>query len=369
MKRIRVLIIEDSPVIRQFLEHVIGSDPRLEVAAAVGSAEEGIEILHQTSPDVVSLDIRLPGMNGFEATRKIMSEKPTPIVVCSASVEAEDLKITMNALRAGALAVVEKPVGTTHGEYQALAQDLCTQLVIMSDVKVVRQRAFTFRQPLPSSKGTATPVLRRDSQMVGRPIRIVGIGASTGGPNAVVKVLTDLGTGFRLPILLVQHMMPSFLEGFVTWLDSVTPFSAVIAKQGEVPSPGKVYVAPVDRHIELDGNCILISSKPTASSQRPSATTLFASMARTAGPDGLGILLTGMGDDGADGLLQLRSIGGFTIAEHESSAVVYGMPKAAVDRGAACECLPLEEIGPRVLHTIQVGQEVPNGRLSPGSHS
>ena len=216
MKKIRVLIIEDSQVIRQFLEHIIGSDPRLEVAAAVGSAEEGLEILHQVSPDVVSLDIRLPGMNGFEATRKIMSEKPTPIVVCSASVEAEDLNITMNALRAGALAVVEKPVGIARAEYQALAQRLCTQLAIMSDVKVVRQRAFAAKEPILPPKRTAPPVLRRDPLMAGVTgnIKILGIGASTGGPNAVVRILTNLGTDFQLPVLLVQHMMPSFLEGF-----------------------------------------------------------------------------------------------------------------------------------------------------------
>jgi two-component system, chemotaxis family, protein-glutamate methylesterase/glutaminase len=371
MKKIRVLIIEDSQVIRHFLEHIIGSDPRLEVAAAVGSAEEGMESLHQVSPDVISLDIRLPGMSGFEATRKIMNEKPTPIVVCSASVESEDLRITMNALRAGALAVVEKPVGTTHADYQMLAQRLCTQLVIMSDVKVVRQRASANSKSDPKLTKTATPVFRPEALTLpdSRAIRVVGIGASTGGPNAVVRVLTDLGPDFHLPILLVQHMMPTFLDGFVSWLSSVTPFPVAVAKHGEVASPGKVYVAPADRHIELEGLRIVISSKELASLQRPSATTLFASMARTARSQGVGILLTGMGDDGADGLLELRRAGGYTVAEHESTAVVYGMPKAAVDRGAACECLPLEEIGPRVLQRIQLGQEVRNGQFSPGSHS
>src|ERR1700686_3276581 len=140
MKRIRVLIVEDSQVIREFLQHIIARDPRLEVAGAVESAEEALRVFGQSAPDVVSMDIRLPGMNGFEATRWIMSENPTPIVVVSASVGAEDLKITMNALRAGALAVVEKPVGTTHADYEILAERLCTQLVIMSQVKVVRQR-------------------------------------------------------------------------------------------------------------------------------------------------------------------------------------------------------------------------------------
>src|SRR5580698_4172507 len=139
MKKIRVLIVEDSSVIRQFLEHIIARDPRLEIAGAVETAEEALRILERVSPDVVSMDIRLPGMNGFEATQKIMRERPTPVVVVSASVEKADLQITMNALRAGALTVLEKPVGTTSAEYEAMAQKLCTQLAIMSQVKVVRR--------------------------------------------------------------------------------------------------------------------------------------------------------------------------------------------------------------------------------------
>src|ERR1700722_6938506 len=140
VKKIRVLIVEDSIVIRELLEHIVGNDPRLEVAAAVGSAEEALRILERVSPDVISMDIRLPGMNGLEATRRIMAERPTPIVVVSASVENEELQIPMNALQAGALAVLEKPVGTTSGEYESMAHNIGTQLAIMSEVKLVRRR-------------------------------------------------------------------------------------------------------------------------------------------------------------------------------------------------------------------------------------
>jgi two-component system chemotaxis response regulator CheB len=368
MRKIRVLIIEDSRVIREFLEHIIASDPRLEVAASAESAEEGIEILDEVSPDVISLDIRLPRMNGFEATRRIMSEKPTPIVVCSASVEAEELNITMNALRAGALSVVEKPVGSTHADYQRLAQTLCAQLAIMSEVKVVRQRSFGSDGRLSVARTTDERAMTSRFPAAGADIRIVGIGASTGGPSAIVRLLTDLGEGFPLPVLLVQHITSTFLDGFVRWLDGVTPFSAVIAVHGEVPRPGKAYLAPADHHIELEGKRISISNGAPASFQRPSATTLFESLARSAGSAGIGILLTGMGDDGADGLLELRRAGGYTIAEHGSTAVVNGMPKAAVDRGAARECLPLDEIGPRILQLVQACKEVPDGRISSSSH-
>jgi two-component system, chemotaxis family, protein-glutamate methylesterase/glutaminase len=359
MKKIGVLIVEDSAVVRQLLEHIIGGDPRLEIVAVATSAEEALEILQHISPDIISLDIRLPGMNGFEATRRIMRDKPTPIVVCSASVEAEDLKITMTALRAGALAVVEKPVGTTRDDYERIARTLCTQLAIMSEVKVVRQRGFTAAASRTSRKDVQRHTARSSAREThGTPLRVLGIGASTGGPNAVVQVLTDLGPRFPLPVLLVQHMMPSFLAGFASWLESVTPFRAVIARNGEIVVSGTVYLAPPDYHLQLEADRIRLTQDPPASLQRPSATVMFQSMARTLGDSGLGILLTGMGDDGADGLLELRRAGGYTVAEHESTAVVYGMPRAAVDRGAACDCLPLNDIAPRIRELVSAALEV-----------
>ena len=358
MKKISVLIVEDSMVVKELLLHIIGADPRFHIIGAAASAEEALEILDRHSPDVISLDIRLPGMNGFEATRRIMRDKPTPIVVCSASVQSEELNITMNALRAGALAVVEKPVGTTRSDYDRLANTLCTQLAIMSDVKVVRQR--TFADPLEKSrKAVAQPRTPRVTPAIpAKPFRVLAIGASTGGPNAVVQVLTGLGVGLPVPVLLVQHIMPTFLEGFVSWLGAVTPWRAVIAKDHEVAVAGTVYQAPPEHHLEIYGDRIRLTRHAPIAAQRPSATVMFQSVARTVGELAVGILLTGMGDDGADGLVELREAGGYTVAEHESTAVVYGMPKAAVDRGGASECLPLPDIAPRVLELAALTQEV-----------
>src|SRR6266853_1586155 len=196
MKKISVLIVEDSKVIREFLEYIIGQDPRLEVAGSVGSAEEALRLLHQVAPDVVSMDIRLPGINGFEATRRIMAERPTPIVVVSASVESEDLQITMNALQAGALTVLEKPAGTTSAEYESLAERLCTQLAIMSQVKVVRRHSGA-RVHQRTERGPAH---------IPGGYRMLGIVSSTGGPSALVHLLDGLGPDFPLPIALVQHI-------------------------------------------------------------------------------------------------------------------------------------------------------------------
>ncbi len=353
MKRIRVLIVEDSKVIREFLEYIIGQDPRLEVVGAVYTAEEALRILARVSPDVISMDIRLPGMNGFEATRRIMSERPTPIVVVSASVECQDLKITMNALQAGALTVLEKPVGTTSADYEALSQRLCTQLAIMSQVKVVRRHASTRpapTRPAPRAERPAT-ALRGD-------YRMLGVVSSTGGPAALVHLLGSLGPGFRLPIALVQHITTSFLEGFAAWLESSCPFSVVIVKDRTRLQPGTVYLANRDRHLRVFAGYVQVDGGDPVCAQRPSGTVLFESVADSYGRQAIGVLLTGMGDDGAQGLLRIRNEGGYTIAEHESTAVVYGMPGEAVRLGGACESLPLPEIAPRILDLTFSKKEV-----------
>lgn len=357
MKRIRVLIVEDSAVVREFLQYLIGQDPRLEVAAAVSSAEEALGILDQAAPDVISMDIRLPGMNGFEATRRIMAQRPTPIVVISSSVESEDLKISMNALRAGALTIIEKPVGTAHADYEVLAERICTQLAIMSQVKVIRQRpGRAARLAGDEQVRPARPALASPKAATG-PFRAVGVVASTGGPNALVELLSGLQADFPLPILLVQHITTSFLEGFVAWLNGVCPQEVVIAKEGEVPAPGKVYLAPPDQHLKLEAGYLRTDSSPPVCAQRPSGTVLFQSMAYSLGAQALGVLLTGMGEDGAEGLLELRQAGGHTIAEDESTAVVYGMPRAAVGLGAASESLPLPVIAPRILELVLTTRE------------
>jgi two-component system chemotaxis response regulator CheB len=342
MKKIRVLVVEDSKVVRQLLEHIITSDPRLEIAAAVETAEEALHLLARLAPDVISMDIRLPGMNGFEATQRIMQEKPTPIVVISASVDSSEIPITMNALRAGALTVLEKPAGVTSAEYAAVAERLCTQLVIMSQVRVVRRRAQTPVLARPLFPRGADSKLRGD-------YKLLGIAASTGGPNALTHVLGGLGGDFPLPILLVQHITGSFLEGFAAWLRTVTPFAVEVVKDRVPLSPAKIYMAACDCHLLAANGFAQSGRGDPVCGQRPSGTVLFESMAAAYGGRALGVLLTGMGEDGAAGLLRLRQSGNHTIAEDESTAVVYGMPAEAVRLGAVSESLPLPAIAPRIL--------------------
>lgn len=346
MKRVRVLIVEDSTVVRELLRHLVARDPRLEVAAAVATAEEALDLLPRLAPDVISMDIRLPGMDGLEATRRIMSDRPTPVVVIASSIYSADLQIAMNALRAGALTVLEKPVGETHPDYEAVAGRLCTQLAIMSQVPVVRQRGA--RAPAREPRPAAPPAAAR------RSFQAVGLAASTGGPAALAKVLGALPRDFPLPVLVVQHMTPQFMGGFAEWLGSVISLPVALAAHGEPPAPGRVYVAPAERHLLLGPGRLELGAGPSVSGQRPSGTVLFESMARVLGPGGLGVLLTGMGDDGARGLLALRQGGGYTLAEARSTAVVYGMPMEAVRLGGACESVPLPDVAGRILDLVGV---------------
>jgi two-component system, chemotaxis family, protein-glutamate methylesterase/glutaminase len=332
----------------------------------VESGEEALRLLRRVAPDVISLDIRLPGMNGLEVTQRIMAERPTPIVVVSASVEAEGLKISMNALRAGALSVVEKPVGLNHADYQRLARSLCTQLAIMSQVKVVRQRIdrglqFPRSSESPSKLSQKVParpaVTARSPSSV---FRILGVAASTGGPGALQTLLNGLGPTFPLPIVIVQHIADGFMDGFISWLAGVVPFAVTVAKPGATPDPGHVYVAPSNRHLRIELGRLTLDDSQPISGQRPSGTILFQSLAQELGPAALAVLLTGMGDDGAAGLKDIYDAGGYTIAEDESTAVVYGMPRAAMQLSAVRESLPLEQIGARLNQLTKVSASAAN---------
>ncbi|GJE01674.1 Protein-glutamate methylesterase/protein-glutamine glutaminase [Methylobacterium isbiliense] len=348
---IRVMLVEDSLVVRQLLAHIVSRDPRLALVAAVSSGEEALREIHRVQPDVISMDIRLPGIDGLETTRRIMAERPTPIVVIADAVEDASLKISMNALRAGALSVVEKPVGTGHRAYEAVSDEICTQLRIMSAVPVIRRRAIGAERARP----VPLPDLPARDEAGVLPT-LVAVAASTGGPPAFARLIGALPADFPAPILLVQHMGAAFMDGFAAWLNGVVPLAVEIARDGVRPLPGHVYVAPGDRHLVLgSGGLIAVSDEAPVGGQRPSATALFRSVARVAGPRGLGILLTGMGEDGAAGLLDMRMAGAFTLAEHESSAVVYGMPAAAVRLRAAGSVLPLDLIAPRLLRAVQPG--------------
>jgi two-component system, chemotaxis family, protein-glutamate methylesterase/glutaminase len=342
------MVVEDSPVIQHLLGFIIAADPRLEVCGTVPSGEAAIEAIPRLRPDVISMDIRLPGMDGLEATRIIMSRYPTPIVVIADAVEDRSLKISMNALRSGALSVVEKPAGFAHANHAAIAETIRTQLYIMSQVPVIRQRDHARRGDM------AEPPAEDDRRRAAP--TMAAIVASTGGPAALARLLGGLPALFPLPILVVQHMGPAFMAGFAAWLDSIVPLTVEIAVQGQTPLAGHVHVAPGDQHLSVAADGTLrLSHEAPFNNQRPSGTILFQSMARVLGPRGLGVLLTGMGEDGAEGLLAMRRAGAVTITEDESTAVVYGMPATAVRLGASGLALPLDRIAGAMSRATAVG--------------
>lgn len=345
-KPVRVMLVEDSPTVRTLLCHIVDSDPRLALAAVCASAEEAMDSIETVAPDVISMDIRLPGIDGIEATRRIMADHPTPIVVVADAVHDAALAIAMNALKAGALTVVEKPAGLGAEGYVQIADTIATQLFIMSQVQVIRQRIGVTARP-------AKPPRAQDDHLDALP-RVIGIAASTGGPPALASVLSALPTDFPVPILIVQHMGASFMEGFAHWLDAQTKLSVVIAKHGEAPRAGVAYVAAGNKHLTLDAQGRMrLGSEPAIASQRPAATLLFQSLAQNVGAKAAGVILTGMGEDGARGLLEMKQAGAYTIAEDASTAVVHGMPAIAAKLGAAKTILPLDQIGPRLLQLVE----------------
>lgn len=334
----RVMIVEDSIVVRTLLTHIIDHDPRLIVAGAFASAEEAIAALPMVQPDVISMDIRLPGIDGLEATRRIMADRPTPIVVISASMDGGAMGNSMDALRAGALSVVEKPVGLGDSDYSRVAQEIRTQLAIMSEVAVVRRRMRT-------APAVAAPTVRQ------RAPTMLLVAASTGGPPALAKLFAALPADLPVPVLLVQHMGASFMAGFADWLDSVVPQRVEIARHGEVPRGGTVHVAPGDAHLTIGkGGTMLIARDAPVNGQRPSATRLIESGASALDGAALAVVLTGMGEDGAAGVQALLAAGGQAVAEDASSSVVYGMPAAAQRMGALS--LPLDLIAPHIRRVL-----------------
>jgi two-component system chemotaxis response regulator CheB len=349
---IRVLVVEDSMVMRMLLEHVVEGDPRLCVLASVASGPEALEAIARQAPDVVLMDIHMDGMDGFETARRIMETRPVPIVMCSAISDPRSVATSFHAFDAGAVAVVAKPVSVAHPEFEQQAAEMLQTLRLMAEVKVVR------RWPKKRAASPVPPAARGATSRV----EVVGIGASTGGPPALQALLTAFPADFAAPILVVQHITAGFLAGLVEWLGESTPLRVEIARHGVAVEAGHVYLAPDDHHMALDAHRrIRLTREPAEHGVRPAADRLFASLAAHAGGRAVGVLLTGMGKDGALGLRAMRDAGATTIAQDRDSCVVYGMPGAAVALGAATEVLPLERIAAAVCRAVypETGRTAP----------
>ena len=342
MAKIRVLVVEDSLTVRKRLVEVLSADPDLQVVAEAGDGQQAFELCQALRPDVITLDMMLPRLTGVEVTEQIMAYCPTPILIVSASVNRGELFKTYEALAAGALDVLEKPNGET--VMDVWARKLVSTVKLISRIKVIshpRARLNALRHE-PQAGEFAAP---RDKSGY----RVVAIGASTGGPGAVREVLSKLPANFPLPVLLVIHLGEPFALALAEWLDGHSPIRVRYAQDGEALPESGVIMAPPGRHLLLSNGRLRLSDGPERHSCRPSVDVLFESLASEVGPRCIACLLTGMGRDGAQGLLAARQAGAMTLAQNEASSVVFGMPGEAVRLGAAQRVLAIEEIAPTLL--------------------
>lgn len=372
---IRVLLVEDSPVALVILKRILATSPDIEVVGTARHGQEALELIPKLQPQVICTDYHMPQMNGLEFTEEVMMRFARPILVISASVQAEDTQTIFKMLNAGAVDVFPKPRAPSIREYELLKQELISKIKVLSGVTVFtrhrRNNSITRpvdyaprtvgdnRQPLRLETKTQIPISR--SQGINLPsknhyskAKIVSIGASTGGPQALNNIFSQLPRNFPLPILCVQHISEGFLQGLVDWLASECELPVKIAKFGEIPQPGVIYFPPEGKHLELDSfGKFVCSNSPPVSGHRPSVSVTFTSVAKCYGAANIAVLLTGMGRDGADGMLAIAQAGGITIAQNEASCVVFGMPKEAIALGAAKHILPVNQIASMLLKQIK----------------
>lgn len=342
---VRVLIAEDSVTAAELLSHVLASDPDIDVIGVAKNGLEAVRLVSELKPDLVTMDIHMPRLDGVEATRRIMVERPTPIVIVSLEVDSEQASAALNALGAGALALQPKLPDPGSDAFDASAARLLSTVKAMASVKVVRR--WEARPKVPEAPPAAPPAAPGPAR---ERASVVGVAASTGGPPALFQLLAELPRDFPAPLLVVQHISPGFEESLASWLDGAGPLRVKLAEPGEEARPGHVYVAPRDRHLAITATGrVRLSDAPPVRGFRPSASVLFSALAEAAPDSALGVILTGMGEDGVDGLCRLSRAGGRVIAQDQASSVVWGMPGAAVAAGVTDLVLPLSAIAPKLI--------------------
>jgi two-component system chemotaxis response regulator CheB len=327
---VRVLVADDSELFRELLSRLVASEAGLEVVAICSNGDEAAAAAARLKPDVITMDLHMPGADGFSGIARIMADTPTPILVLTANREEA---VGFRALSLGALDILEKPQATA--DLDAFGQLLRSRLRLLAGVRVIRHP-----RGLRGRRGDVLPRNRR--------AELVVIGASLGGPRALATVLRALPEAFPAPVAVVQHIAEGFTEGLAGWLAGEARLDVREARDGDPIRPGRVVLAPSGVHLVVAEGHYRLSDAPAVDTFKPSVTPLFLSAARHFGPRACGVILTGMGRDGAEGLKAMRDAGAATLAQDEATSIVFGMPRAAIELGAVERVLPLDEIG-RVL--------------------
>ncbi len=339
---ITVLIVDDSPTAAEYLAAIFAMDPEFRVVGKAGRAADGIRMAERLKPDIISMDFTMPDMDGFEATRQIMSTHPTPIVIVSALYDRHAVSLSFRALEAGALAILPKLPSMSSSEFPRRRREFLRTFKAMAGVKVIRRptrKAVSRSGPSDPEQQPVRP------SAAPRDIGLIAMGASTGGPQALHDILIQLPVSIPAPIVVVQHMTPGFTEGLAEWLGQGTGFPVSVAEHDERLQPGHVYLAPQGKHLEVsrEGRILLVGGAPEHG-VRPSVSRFFRSVAACYGGAAIGVILTGMGKDGAAELGLMRDAGAVTIAQDRESSIVHGMPGEAIRLGGASLILPAHAI-------------------------
>jgi two-component system chemotaxis response regulator CheB len=343
---IRVLVADDSPTARQLIVEMLTSDPAITVIGEARNGLEAVDMAQRLRPDLITMDVNMPELDGLEATMRIVGTVPTPIIIVSSLANESEVGLSLEATRAGALMVLPKPSGPTTPRFREQQAHLIAMVKAMSDVKVIRRWGAS--TPTRGNRAVST----HPPRALRRP-QIIAIGASTGGPAALRDVFHALPSTMSVPLLVVQHISKGFVNGLANWLGANTALEVVVATATDIACAGVVYLAPDDQHMGIgeDGR-IRLSSAPAIGSFRPSATHLFESAAEAYGGQVLGLILTGMGDDGVRGLRAVHAAGGLVVAQDEATSIVYGMPREAARAGVVNNVLALEDIAPFLVEAV-----------------
>jgi two-component system chemotaxis response regulator CheB len=345
---ISVLLVDDSPTALAILKRVADAAPGIDVVGTAANGEEALRSIRALHPQVVCTGLHMPRMGGLALVQEIMATCALPVLVVSVSVQKEDADNAFRLLEAGAVELCPKPRGGDLGQPQ-FAREFIRKVRLVAGVRVVaRRRASAVRAPLPP---TREPAVTADTLSRAQ---VVAIGASTGGPVALRSIFSELPADFPVPILCVQHINGEFLPSFITWLQSECRLKIRLAEGGEICQRGTIYFPPADHHLEVNhGLRLRLAEGTLVDGHCPSVTVTFRSVAHSYGERGVGVLLTGMGVDGAAGLAEIARAGGVTIAQDEATCVVFGMPGQAVALGAAKQVLPLPEIARLLAHDLR----------------
>ncbi|MDO8141013.1 MAG: chemotaxis-specific protein-glutamate methyltransferase CheB [Candidatus Brocadiales bacterium] len=335
--KIKVLIVDDSGLVREILKKLLETEPSIQVVGMAENGARAVELVQKLRPDAITMDVNMPVMDGFKATEQIMAYCPTPILILSSVIDKEGIYTTFNALAAGAVDVMEKPSVFESKVWTKMGDVLIQKVKLMSKVKTITH-----------VKGRVSGFLKQaNSDFLHKPDKyeIIGIGASTGGPSVVMQILKNIAADNTLGILVVQHMASGFIRGFVDWLADACEIKVKLAADGEKIGKGEALIAPDGFHtIVHNEKSIRLVSGEKVHGVKPSVDILFDSIAEVYAESAIGVLLTGMGADGAEGLKHIKDNGGITIVQSEDSCAVFGMPKAAIEKGAVSKVLSIEDI-------------------------